>query len=311
MNRKIIIMLLAALLLFPGLISGCNAEVEIFDHDPEGTAAASIPTATQPPTRTVMSQTETATATAAISPTPFMTATETSNGSGTDAEGENEAVTEPATDVDCPTPMSLMLHSAYGWERMVDLADVIEEHQLVTITYRTLRDYLNRGECAPENAIIVSLDDLGSNWLRYDFREMVQIFLDRDLVLVVGVVTKGPQDPEIWQYLNDIHAHGVEIASHTMNHYQLDALVPDYLEIEVVGSYDIICEELGECPITLVLPFGSYNDDVLEMAAIYDFIVIIQGGLSIQSPTPYIIGRIPPDNDDQEITLALLEGTYH
>ncbi|NIS82724.1 MAG: hypothetical protein GTO14_21560, partial [Anaerolineales bacterium] len=121
----------------------------------------------------------------------------------------------------CPTPLSLMLHSSYGAQRMHELARQIIRSDLTTSTYRQILEDLKKGDCPDPNTIVVSLDDLGSSWLRPDFKSMIKAFTDRDLVLVVGVIVRGPQDPVIWAYLRGLEAQGIEVASHTIDHYNL------------------------------------------------------------------------------------------
>jgi peptidoglycan/xylan/chitin deacetylase (PgdA/CDA1 family) len=209
----------------------------------------------------------------------------------------------------CPTPMTLMLHSSFGVLRMQELADQIELYKLVPMTYRGMLQYVLAGNCPPSNAIIVTLDDLGSHWLRNDFKEMIRVFTDRDFVLVVGLIVHGPQNPEIWDYLRGLDEIGVEVASHTIDHYNLPQLTREAVQRQVVGSYETICEHLGKCPLTLILPFGNIDakGTILEIASDYTFVVGIQGGRTFSGAPPWYLGRYPPHDTNQSETLNLLE----
>jgi hypothetical protein len=214
--------------------------------------------------------------------------------------------------LECATPKSLMLHSAYGAKRMRDLADVIIEKGWKTSTYRQVLDHLQQGQCPPEDTLIVSLDDLGTSWLRPDFIDMVDVFIEKGLRLVVGVVVHGPQDPEIWNRLKEWDRLGIEVASHTLDHYILTVLSDEALTEQVSVSYEIICENLGKCPITLILTFGEGGADerIRSAAEEYFFLVGIQGGREFSGSPPYYLGRIPPDNNAQSITINLLENSF-
>jgi len=209
----------------------------------------------------------------------------------------------------CSTPMTLMLHSSFGASRMQELADQIQRSDLVTMTYRGVLEYLLQGQCPPKNAIIVSIDDLGSHWLRNDFKEMIHVFTDRNLALVVGLIVHGPQNPEIWDYLRELDEIGVEIASHSIDHYNLPQLSYEAIQRQVVGSYETICEHLGKCPITFVLPFGNVDSDgtILEIAADYTFVVGIQDGRTFSGKPPWYLGRSPPHETNQGKTLYMLQ----
>jgi len=209
----------------------------------------------------------------------------------------------------CPTPMTLMLHSSFGVQRMQELADQIDLYNLVPMTYRSILQYLLAGTCPPSSAIIVTIDDLGSNWLRNDFKEMIRVFTDRNFVLVVGLIVHGPQNPEIWDYLRGLDEIGVEVASHTIDHYNLPQLTREAVQRQVVGSYETICEHLGKCPVTLILPFGNIDAQgmILEIASDYIYVVGIQGGRSFSGSPPWYLGRYPPHDTNQSETLNLLE----
>jgi hypothetical protein len=214
--------------------------------------------------------------------------------------------------IDCATPKSLMLHSAFGSRRMEELAQKIIEQGWHTTTYRNMLEDLQQGICPSPDTLIISLDDLGTNWLRLDFIDMVEVFIEYKLVLVLGAVVDGPQDPEIWDLLKTWEKQGLEIASHTKSHYILPLLSDEELAEQVSGSYQIICDNLGVCPVTLILTFGEGGDDprVIDAAQEYIFIVGIQGGFSFGESPPFYLGRIPPNNEDQNLTLNLLENTF-
>ena len=205
-----------------------------------------------------------------------------------------------------------MLHSAYGPGRMQQLADEIIARGWETVTYRDILNDLRGGNCPDENTVIVSIDDLGTNWLRPDFVTMIRIFTDRGLKVVVGVVVKEPQASFIWDYMKQLEEMGSEVASHTVNHYQLSALSDAALEEEISGSYTIICEHLEHCPVSLILPFGDGLDDprVVFFSDDYAYVVSITGGRTFTGTPPFVLGRIPPNNDDQTITANLLEQFY-
>ncbi len=217
-----------------------------------------------------------------------------------------------SNDLQCATPKSLMLHSAFGARRMEALAQKIIERGWHTTTYRSMLEDLQQGICPSEDSLIVTLDDLGTSWLRLDFIDMVEVFIKHELVLVLGVVVDGPQDPEVWELLKTWREQGMEVASHTKSHYILPLLSDEELNEQVSGSYQIICENLGVCPVTLILTFGEGRDDprVIKAAHDYIFMVGIQDGLSFGKSPPFYLGRIPPNNEDQSLTLNLLENTF-
>jgi len=183
---------------------------------------------------------------------------------------------------------------------------------LRTTTYREITDGLRQGKCPTSNSLVVSLDDFGTDWLRPRFQSMIYAFTDRGLSLVVAVNVHGPQDADAWAYLRQLEAQGIEIANHTIDHYNLARLENDDVRWQVKGAHQIICVNLGSCPETLILPFGinDGNGAVLSAAAGYSYIVGIPGGKSFEGKAPYYLGRIGPDNFDQQLTLRELAATF-
>ena len=216
----------------------------------------------------------------------------------------------------CPTPKSLMLHSAYGPERMEQLAKEIEKAGLKTITYSQLYDLWDKGKCAPSNTILVSVDDLSGVWLRHTFVEMIDVFIKHNMVLTLGVVTNSydaVQNEHLWEYFKDLDKRGFEIASHSSMHYHLGQVEEKYVESDVNDSYYIICKNLGKCPKTLILPYGDGWDSniVLKHAKEkYRAIVSIAAGNTYGGDL-FVMRRIPPYNDDQSVTIQLLNDTFY
>jgi hypothetical protein len=219
------------------------------------------------------------------------------------------------TKLECPTPKSLMLHSAFGVDRMEELAQEIIEQGYITITYSRLYELWDQGKCAPPNAIVVSLDDLNSIWLRNDFVQMIEVFTSRGLVLTLGVITGSPdeqQNPKLWDYYKELDTMGVEIASHSSGHLKMSWIDDKEIHKQIVDSYDIICEHLEKCPQTFILPFGIGYDipKVIEEATGKYLSLVSIAGPKTYHGDIFILKRIPPDNDSQQRTILLLEASF-
>ncbi len=227
---------------------------------------------------------------------------------GRDRAGRNAA----AMPAHCPTPRSLMLHGHYGAERMEALAIEISDRGLQTLTYRDILAGIRRGECPPEQGIVVSLDDLYTSWIDPEFKTMISAFTERDLVLVLGVIVSGPQDPQAWDYLRSLERLGVEVASHTVDHPNLPELSPVELDEQISGSYHLICENLGKCPVSLIVPYGSMDaaGRIMEASHDYAFVVGIAGGLTIEGDAPYYVGRAGPNIHSINLTLQVLDVAF-
>lgn len=224
-----------------------------------------------------------------------------------------------AENLECPTPKSLMLHSWYGVKNTEKLAKELIANGLVTYTYSQIYELYDNGKCAPKNAVLISLDDFYSVYENKVLFDMANVFVDYGLVMTLGLITRTEsykQDLDIWNKLKDLQKNGFEIASHSSDHYNPYDLDERGLRDEIIGSYEIICEYLGRCPETYILPYGAGWD--------YDILLRIAGEkyrsiVSIAGPSTYsgqfflfffVMKRTSPGDRTLSETIKYMEVTF-
>jgi len=220
-----------------------------------------------------------------------------------------------ANSFECPTPKSLMLHSWYGVQNTRILAKAIIDRGWVTYTYNQVYELWDKGQCVPENVVLVSLDDFYSVYDNKILFDMADVFIDYGLVMTLGLITRTDswgQDPALWEEYKSYLENGFEIASHSVYHanpYELDL---KYLEQELELSYKMICENLGTCPKTYILPYGAaWNYDKLLAIAkpLYRAVVSI-GGSDTYSGDLLVLKRISPGTSSPEDVIEILENNF-
>lgn len=72
---------------------------------------------------------------------------------------------------------------------------------------------------------------------------------------------------ENYGYFRDLHAQGVEINNHTINHRNLKVLDYDTQREEICTQQDQLEKQIGVRPRLFRPPYGEYNDDTLRAAA--------------------------------------------
>ncbi|MFI2607483.1 polysaccharide deacetylase family protein [Kitasatospora sp. NPDC018619] len=72
---------------------------------------------------------------------------------------------------------------------------------------------------------------------------------------------------ENYGYFRDLHAQGVEINNHTINHRNLKVLDYETQRQEICTQQDRLEQEIGVRPRLFRPPYGEYNDDTLRAAA--------------------------------------------
>ncbi|MFI6154637.1 polysaccharide deacetylase family protein [Kitasatospora sp. NPDC051170] len=68
-------------------------------------------------------------------------------------------------------------------------------------------------------------------------------------------------------YFRDLHAQGVEINNHTINHRNLKVLDYETQRAEICRQQDQLEQQIGTRPRLFRPPYGEYNDDTLRAAA--------------------------------------------
>lgn len=220
-----------------------------------------------------------------------------------------------ASSFECPTPKSLMLHSWYGVQDTKRLAEAIVGKGWVTYTYSQVYDLWDKGQCVPENVILVSLDDFYSVYEDKVLFDMADVFIDYGLVMTLGLITRTDswgQDPDLWEKYKFYLENGFEIASHSVHHenpYNLDI---KYLKQELEVSHEMICENLGACPETYILPYGlgwNYEKLVSVAKGLYKSIVSIAGPGTYKGDL-FILSRLPSDTSTPEGVIEILESNF-
>ncbi|MET8542646.1 polysaccharide deacetylase family protein [Kitasatospora sp. NPDC004799] len=72
---------------------------------------------------------------------------------------------------------------------------------------------------------------------------------------------------ENYGYFRDLHAQGVEINNHTINHRNLKVLDYETQRREICDQQDQLEQQIGVRPRLFRPPYGEYNDDTLRAAA--------------------------------------------
>ena len=166
--------------------------------------------------------------------------------------------------------------------------------------------------------LIISIDDVGTSWIRSEHLHIIEDLREANMPSVIALQpnTEPSKGGQYWDLIMELHQEGWEIASHTINHYNLPGLSKEQLRNEFRESAKRIEDGVGEAPVTLIVPFGDiysgnlYQETdkrIFEVAneAGYKFVVGIGGGRRIEGDPPYYFGRAVPDISAQ-VTLQRL-----
>ena len=211
-----------------------------------------------------------------------------------------------------------MLHSRH-WRVLPDLLTNLLNLGYTGITYRDWEQVLLGNSTLPPQPVIISVDDLsceiGNPAFRY-FKRMKDDFVASGFKAVFGIITRPnlKQDADRWLEVASWMGDGMELATHTSYHSNLDnpKFIDEDYRVEIVDSAGMIAAKTGETVRTLITPYGSgydvksqaVNPQVLHACqqASLRFIVGITTGqrhihTNIESGDIIYTGRANPSNE--------------
>jgi len=179
-------------------------------------------------------------------------------------------------------------------EQMRILAD--EGYQ--SITCKQLADYLAGEEDIPDKSVVISFDD--GNLCVYENAVPIMEKYGFKATLFIITDSVGGKNHLSWQQVEELHAKGYEIGSHTSSHANLVKRGEDTVEehqasivAEVTASKAQIEEVIGEAVIALAYPYGTYEDGVISAVreAGYRMAFSIDRGAIDENSNPWRLPR--------------------
>ena len=107
--------------------------------------------------------------------------------------------------------------------------------------------------------------------------------------------------------IRELHAAGLEIGSHGLNHRNLMGLDAASLETETAGSRRVLEEVVGSPVTSFCYPYGGFDDRAV--AAVrrsgYRAATVIRSGIDDPGGDPYRLRRVPVRGTDPFLDFAL------
>jgi peptidoglycan/xylan/chitin deacetylase (PgdA/CDA1 family) len=112
--------------------------------------------------------------------------------------------------------------------------------------------------------------------------------------------------------IRELHAAGLEIGSHGLNHRNLMGLDAAPLEEETAGSRRLLEEVVGAPVTSFCYPYGGFDDPAVEAVrrSGYRAATVIRSGIGDPTGDPYRLRRVPVRGTDLflDFSLALSRG---
>jgi peptidoglycan/xylan/chitin deacetylase (PgdA/CDA1 family) len=129
----------------------------------------------------------------------------------------------------------------------------------------------------------------------------------------------GDKEYMTWKEVQEVHAHGIQIGSHTVSHSKLNGMSPREVECEIRQSKDTIEDKLDEPIRSFSCPFAFPEQDKQFVEMLRGFLEEhgYENGVSTIIGTagpnhdPYFLPRLPVNSyDDLRFFQAKLDGGY-
>ncbi len=205
-------------------------------------------------------------------------------------------------------PPTLMLHTKDRW-KLEAILKWLADHGYQSVTYRTLAQVMADQAVLPAKPVILTLDDVGSDYIQPYFFPMLDLIEKANQMGMLGVVTRRTpkEKPDVWKTLAEFASRGWQLETHTSRHLLLPALDDVTLHAEVVDSVKMLEDGTSQHPTSLIVPYanlrkyhGGEDKRIFAVAgeAALRFVVGMAGGRAINGGmAPYYLGRIGIGHD--------------
>lgn len=177
-----------------------------------------------------------------------------------------------------------------------------------TLTVSELVSARASGQELPERTLVLTFDDAFADFHRSALETLTRHGLKATLYVPTNYVggtsrwlsAEGEGDRPVlgWSALAEVAAAGVEVASHSQSHAQLDLLSPAALHAELVDSRRALEDRLQREVTSLAYPFGYHTPRVREAAraAGYRSACAVRDLSSTPADDPHALNRLTVSN---------------
>ena len=190
-----------------------------------------------------------------------------------------------------------------GVDRFREQMAYLKNHDYHVIPISLVVNALKNGRSIPEKTAVITIDDgylsvYNDAWpILKSFGYPFTIFLN------VEAINRKYKDFVSWDQVRELASAGVDIQDHTYSHHRLadrpegmdDAAYRAWIAADLAKGSEILLKELGYRPRCLALPYGEYNNIVMEEAKAHGYeAVFTQDPGSVSKQTDlFMIPREP------------------
>jgi peptidoglycan/xylan/chitin deacetylase (PgdA/CDA1 family) len=189
---------------------------------------------------------------------------------------------------------------------------LLDEKHYNTITFDDLCSALLNGTSLPPNPIILTFDDGYEDFYTNAFPILQKLQMRATSFIITRKA--GWDGYMSWDQMREIQQSGlVQFESHTVNHYELNAISLPNAQRELVDSKNTLEVELGTPVKYLSYPSGRFNSAVVDLAAAagYEAAVTTEYGSLHSASDLLTLSRVRVHGAELLPSFAVSIGTTH
>ncbi len=140
----------------------------------------------------------------------------------------------------------------------------LARHSYHTISLADLLAHLEKGQVLPPKSIVLTFDDGYQDNYAHAFRLLKQYGFSGTFFIITDLVGRG--EYMSWDQAREMHAGGMDLESHTVNHPDLSHLTAAQVTRQLVDSRAVLESRLGKTVRYLCYPSGRYSPEVIRLA---------------------------------------------
>jgi peptidoglycan/xylan/chitin deacetylase (PgdA/CDA1 family) len=170
-----------------------------------------------------------------------------------------------------------------------------------------------------KNLISITFDDGLSSILKNALPELIKRKIPTTIFIPAAKIGSYPKweqkRQEIYcddrilnrDEIKELSGQGIEIGSHTLHHTDLRNIHLEFAKEELLLSKSILEEIISKEVVSFSFPYGSYNDELINLAfdCEYSFVYTTEPEMISLPPKRKIFGRVGVDPDDSLLEFKL------
>lgn len=175
-------------------------------------------------------------------------------------------------------------------ERFAEQMAYLFDQKFTPISMEQLYAYVSKGQPLPPKPVVITFDD---GYL--DTYEIAMPILQRyKFKSVVFIPPTDVAQRLTWKQIQEMKSSGMEIASHSLTHRDMETLSPVQQAEEIQKAQEILDRILNQNTRYFCYPYGGYNSDTIRLLKEKGYLlaVTMNPGWAKQGDDPLTLRRI-------------------